>query len=698
MTDFQRYQPSVQIQPTRMGNEEAQGYKSLANRLEAFANQQHQIADRDAEREGELAGQTQAAGKRSGVEFQDAGTIRGRAFNKGALMAHAAQIQIDVRSDVANYARQNPYNIEGFDSQVEGMRKGLLKEIDPILRPHAEQEINDYVSRARSSIQDNVYKKTMDESLATITTATDGIEEDILIAAREGDLEMLEKKRAQLSAIYQEGIDDNVLDQSKVAVKIAKLDEQIDAQIVIGSFDELINNKDLTAARAKLDKFKKSKNKDLLPGTKDAVVQKIKARINAAQADLNREKAVEKAKIAVKEKILAAQVKDAEKALDSGYQPPNLEQLIDQTKGTKYEVQIKEAQIHANVASNFVMLSPAQQEAEINRIKQSKDKTGAQVRLMERLEKIHNHTVTELNKDGLSLAVEQGIVPQIDPINFADPQSVENRIARINLAEAHYQQNMSPLTAAEADQIGAQFSKMTADEKIGMLHAVANNFGDHSIEVLKQLDSKNHTLFAHAGALIVDGAPEVARLAIMGNEQLKLNKGILPSDTDMMPTINSYLADVFVTNPKHQAAMIQTTKAVYAAMAADAGITDGIIDTDILETALEQVTGGVLEIEADGSGWFFDDHYKIQAPARGVTADMFENYLEGLRPGDIDEMGGVLAFSSEEAIERIQQGILVNVGQGKYLVNIGSGYLLDPTGKPFEFVYGVKGKGKNKGK
>jgi len=693
---MQRYQRSVQIQPTAMGNEQAQGFQTLANRLQSFANQQHQIADQDAAREGELAGQTAASGKSSGVEFQDAGTIRGRAFNKGALMAHAAQIQIDVRADVQNFARANPLNIEGFDTQVEGMKKGLLSKVDPILRPHAEKEINDYVSRARSGIQDNVYKQQMDENLATINTAATGIEEDILISAREGDLEMLEKKRAQLAAIYQEGLNDNVLDQSKVESALATLDEQIDAQIVIGSFDTEINAGNITEARAKLKKFEKSKNKDLLPGTKDAVVQKVRSKINALQAEINRKAAITKAELAVKEKILAKQVTNAEKALDNGFQPPGLEALIDEAKGTKYEAQLKEAQIHANVVSKFVMMSPQEQEAQINKAKQNKNQTGSSVRLIERLDKVHNHTVTELAKDGLSLAVEQGILPQVDPINLADPQSMANRVARISIAEAHYKQNISPLTAAETDEMAASFSRMTADEKIGMLNAVTTGFGDSSIEVLKHLDKKNHILFAHAGALIVDGAPEVARLAIMGNEQMKLNKGILPSDTDLMPTITTYMGDVFVSNPKHSAAIIQTTKAVYSAMAADAGITDGVLDTDILESALEQVTGGVLEIEADGSGWFWDDKYRIQAPARGVTADMFENYLEGLRPGDIDQMGGTLAFSSAEAVEKIQKGVLTNVGQGKYLVNIGSGYLLNKQGEPFEFEYGVKGKGKNK--
>lgn len=185
-------------------------------------------------------------------------------------------------------------------------------------------------------------------------------------------------------------------------------------------------------------------------------------------------------------------------------------------------------------------------------------------------------------------------------------------------------------------------------------------------------------------------------MMIMGQEQIKENKAIMPKDTDLAPTITSYLGDVFVSNPKHQAAIVNASKAVYAALAADSGITDGVFDETLMEQALEQVTGGVLEIEADGSGWFVDDTYKIQAPARGVTADAFENYLGGLRPGDIEQMGGIAAYSDEDAVDQIQKSILVNVGQGRYLVHTGTGYLLDNNGDPFELVYGFKAKGKAK--
>jgi len=696
VAEFQRYQRSEAVTPAGVSNAKAQSYRSLSARLKSFADQQGQQADQSAAREGELAGQTAASGKSSGVQMQDADTIRGQAFNKGAMMAHAAQIQIDVRSDVANYARTNHLNVEGFDSQVEGMKAGLLKEVDPILRPHAEQEINNYAASARTKIQDNVYKLQTSENLATITTAVEGMEEDALQAAREGNEALYESKISQISAIYTEGVNDGLLDANKIAQAGAAFSEKIDEQLVLGSFDRIINSGDLKEVQAELDKFKKSKHKDLLPSTKDAIIQKVQSKINALRSEENRQKAIVKAELAAKEKILAGYVKDAEAALDKGYQPPGLELLIEQAAGTKYEAQLNQAQLHAKVSGEFVMLSPQMQEAQINKLKESKKKSGSQVKLLERFEKIHDHTVTELKKDGLSLAVEQGIVPQIDPINIADPQSMANRVARIGIAEAHYKQDISPLTAAETDQIAAQFSKMDADQKIGMLNAITTGFGNSSIEVLKQLDKKNHTLFAHAGALVVEGAPEVARLAIIGNEQAKLNKGVMPSDADLMPTISTYLGSVFIANPKHHASIVQTTKAVYVAMAIEAGTIDGTFKKDLIDAALEQVTGGILEIEADGSGWFWDDTYRIQPPARGVTANQFQNYLGGLRSGDIDEMGGVLAFTSDEAVEQIQEGVLVNIGQGKYIVNIGSGYLLNKNGDPFEFEYGVKAKGKKK--
>jgi len=359
MAEFQRYQRSEMVTPGGVSNAKAQSFKSLSSRLQSFANQQGQLADQSAAREGELAGQTAASGKSSGVQMQDADTIRGQAFNKGAMIAHAAQIQIDVRSDVANYLRANPFNIAGFDAQVGGMKTGLLKEVDPILRPHAEQEINSYAASARSKIQDNVYRQQMDENLATINTAATGMQEDLLIAARENDPIMLEQKLAQLTALYDEGVKDNVLDKSKAQAQLDALDEQIDEQIMIGHFYGLIENGEHELAQEQLDDFRKGndkesrKNLSLHPDTEDTIIYKVQAKINSKNAIINKEKAAKEAQLVAREKILQREVKDLNYALDKGYVPENMDQIYEDAKGTKFEKDVKGAIAFGKIAVDF---------------------------------------------------------------------------------------------------------------------------------------------------------------------------------------------------------------------------------------------------------------------------------------------------------------------------------------------------------
>jgi hypothetical protein len=241
VAEFQRYQRSETVRPGGVSTARAQGLQSLSNKLQSFASGQHAQADQEASIEGSRAGQAAGVGKTHGANMQGNDTIRGRAFNKAAIMAHAAQIQIEVRDNVAEFERTNQFDAAGFDAQVEGMKKGLLSEIDPLLQPHAEAEINDYVGRSRQTIQANIYKQQMQENLATISKGADGMKEDILKAARTNDPMLLEKKFTQLTSLYNEGIKDHVLDPSKVQDQLNTIDEQIDEQIMLGHFYKLID-------------------------------------------------------------------------------------------------------------------------------------------------------------------------------------------------------------------------------------------------------------------------------------------------------------------------------------------------------------------------------------------------------------------------------------------------------------------------
>jgi len=102
---MQRYQRSVQIQPTAMGNEQAQGFQTLANRLQSFANQQHQIAD---------------------DEYQ------------GQVDAYSADLENSIIESVSRLSIDNSTDFNKFSALVDVSKKATLEGIDdPTLKQKA---------------------------------------------------------------------------------------------------------------------------------------------------------------------------------------------------------------------------------------------------------------------------------------------------------------------------------------------------------------------------------------------------------------------------------------------------------------------------------------------------------------------------------------------------------------------------------
>ena len=85
-----------------------------------------------------------------------------------------------------------------------------------------------------------------------------------------------------------------------------------------------------------------------------------------------------------------------------------------------------------------------------------------------------------------------------------------------------------------------------------------------------------------------------------------------------------------------------------------------------INKVLTEITGGVLEFNGR----------KFIAPNRTINEDMFENYIEKeLTRHDLNAMGGVHldSYTAAEALEMIQEGQFVSVGQGKYTILIQDG-------------------------
>ena len=725
VAELKRYQRSVSVTPGGVSTAQAQGYQSLANRLKSFANQQHAYADKEAALQGERSGQSEASGKTSGVTMQSQDTIRGRAFNKGAMMAHAAQIQIEVRDKVSEFARNNPYDVAGFDSGVQGFSAGLLSEIDPILKPHAENEINTYVSRARNGIQDNVYKQQTSKNLGIITTAVTGMKEDVLQAARSGDYELQDIKFSQIAAVYDEGVNDGVLDPNNIAKDIAVFSEQIDEQVQLGVFDKLLNDGDPKKVQEELDKFVKSKNKKLLPGTKDSIVSSVQGKINKLVT-------AKKTTLLLRTKKSKSDLDDFNSVVDQGHLPDAeaLDLALINAKDTEHYDDLVGLKTFTLNYTPFIAQTAESQANAIAKAKAQKNMSAADVKVWERLEKIHNNTIEEAKTNGLELYFKQGLNDgeALPAINFGllsstkivDGKEVEKtqeekqeaqqlliqqfaqNLAFADRASTHYGVKVPPLTQTQAKALLHSIKEGTRDEVKSTMAILTSGFGKNTADAMEAVFGDDNTAYAAIGGLVLTNTPhsqDVATNMLKGIDTIKNNANIIAKDFHV--TAATQIGNTYADFPEHRETVINGAKALYAQYMVDAGnygvlgTADNVTNADILEKALKDFTGGYANIQSDGTAFFGDDMYRIELPDSSTDADEVEVWMKHLRVEDIDAMGGVKDMESADAVELINLGYvkLVSMGDGRYAVKTGrmaSAVMLDPkTSEPFVLDYRI---------
>lgn len=88
-----------------------------------------------------------------------------------------------------------------------------------------------------------------------------------------------------------------------------------------------------------------------------------------------------------------------------------------------------------------------------------------------------------------------------------------------------------------------------------------------------------------------------------------------------------------------------------------------------MDEAVQEVTGGVLTI----GGSIFSRGYKIQPPKYGMTEGEFKDLL------NMADYSRAKGFKAEDIRKH---GVFESIGDGKYLVKVGPGYVQSESG-PF---------------
>lgn len=667
MATVKRFDPTVgDVGGARPNVAEAQKFGTLAERLKGFADRKNKIADVEAQQQGQRAGEAAAAGTIGGVEIPEDITIRDQAFAKGARASHAAAIQLDIRKTMADLELNNSSDIEAFNLQLDSYRTGMLSEVNEGMKPMVMSELDDYALRSQVRIEENIYNISQKENLATISTAIDGASDDALSSAYLGDEDLLLKKSAQYMRFLDEGVADGLLDKATVEKQKRDFNDQVDIQNVTGVFDRTIQEEGLEAGEKSFEKFMAAKHRGLDPVVRDKMITRMRSSLSHERAKVRMERTRIKSEIKAREKALTQDVKNAEYALDRGYQVQNLPELIDVSRGTKHEKTLRTIQVHQDAVNEFVQNSPAQMDAMLSKISESKDHTGDEVRLIERLKKTRDYTRSELKAGrGMDLALEQGVIAELPPMDA--PGGLQARSALAKVAEEHYEQPISPLTDSEIDDIKARLDESSADEKITQMGQLVEGLGAGSLPVLENMGGKNSGTYAVSGALMVENRGVLGREMIKGIDARAAYPGIIPKGLD--DEFNKIAGSAYRRTPKQLEILRQGVKDLYAQRSANAGDTNGEAnDTTRLKQVFDEVTGGVFTFEDQGSGFFSDNAYSIESPRQGVSQDQFIDWMEGLTQQEIEDMGASAAPAELTKAINDMSVELITLGSGRYQV------------------------------
>jgi hypothetical protein len=454
-----------------------------------------------------------------------------------------------------------------------------------------------------------------------------------------------------------------------------KLDEA-HSQFRSGVWSSAVKGKIGQDAQRTLQELKEGRYDDKL--TQSAIIHL------RGEAETEIERKQRKAEAERKERVrfVGKLVDDYEDAKMSGFDwrgPVSEGQLSQMVRGTEHEGKFRNVQQGSKILGQFNVLSPTEQEQYLRGVRTGA-KSGVEAKFVGTLERAHQTAKEWLQKDPLTFAVRQRLVPPPPPLNLTDPNTLRARSKAANVAEERYGRPVSPLSDDEANQLVTMLEQAPADGKVAVFRSLRAGLEDRQIKsVAGQLGKKGDNVLALSMGLSID-APQASSNILRGRDILRDNPKILPSGSDLQATrdrINQNLGEAYLHNPEEHAARADAALAIYAQKSWQEKDQSGVLNSKRLDASVQEATGGLLTI----GGGFFRKGSKIQPPKYGMTDDQFKKLL------DKADYSGAKGLSASD-IKR--HGILESVGEGRYLIRVGPGYVQGERGPFVLDLSGVK--------
>lgn len=384
-----------------------------------------------------------------------------------------------------------------------------------------------------------------------------------------------------------------------------------------------------------------------------------------------------------------------------GYEPTpeQIQPLLDKTKGTAFESQVKQMIQVANSTKTFRNATPQQQEVMLTQIETQarQDPTKFDVTMVNRLRTIYENQQRAIKQDPILFAVRQGQVdlndPAAKPLDLSKPEAIGDQLnARFNLArglQTRYQAPMKPLTSEEASMLSNTLKSATPAQRsqyFGSLSKSAGQDFDGYKAIMRQIapdDPVTAIAGIYAGRGYTDQAgagqaKSVSDLILRGQSVLNPNKKEdgspaggklwpMPKETDMQKLFMNYERDAFAGHPQARSDLYQAAQSIYAAKSVEAGDSTGVLDSSRWRESMKLATGGIERYNGKSvvMPWGYD----------------YGQFKDGLRQR-IDAVVSSGSLADVVSASRVRDLPVENVGDGKYVFRSGDGVLVDKTGKP----------------
>jgi len=314
--------------------------------------------------------------------------------------------------------------------------------------------------------------------------------------------------------------------------------------------------------------------------------------------------------------------------------------------------------------------------------------------------------------DPQAYAVKAGL-STAKPLDMGDPAKfgaeLAGRAATASMLRDTYKTPFTLLMKNEATALAAGFNKMSSDQKLAYLGAVAKAVPDpQAAQSVFQQIAPDSPVTAVAGKLMtmMGSMPigagmfssgttynpkTVATMIIQGEELLNPNKAmkkedgkpvnlIMPKEQDLRDPFNNAVGAAFTNQPQSAEVAYQSVKAYYAAKMVQLGDYSGTFNSSVIKEAIEAVTGGASELRNTKviRPWGMDDASFKDNAKRAFDAEMQR----------LGRKGPAANFASYG---------LENYGDA-YRVRAGTGYVEERPGVPLTlYVMGPSFAGAGRG-